>query len=128
MLPDPRDTERHEIEAWLGDDHGLVDEQITNLMRTANSLKQRYPDDDELAETGLTVAYRLMVEPHDTVLSELGSDLLRARLDEARALAGLRQAALTMIQRQRNARGITSAQGFARHAGIDRQTVLSWLE
>lgn len=114
-------TERHEIEAWLGDDHGLTDDQIGSLVRTADEIAARYPepDDADEREAALTVAYRVMVE--DDPVAELGDALLRARIAEARALAGLAQAAASLIP------GRETESGFADRAGVDRMTVRGWL-
>lgn len=116
-------TQRHEIEAWLGDDHGLTDDQIADLMRTADEIAERYrdPDDAEESEAALTAAYRMMVEDQDSVVSDLADQLLRARIAEGRALAALRQAAVMAV-----ANGQTEA-GFARAAGVDRMAVRAWL-
>jgi hypothetical protein len=113
----------HELEAWLGDDHGLTDEQVDELAQTAEDITRRYPDHDdtEEREAALTVAYRLMVEDNDAVISSLAEDLTRARLAENRALAGIRQAALAVVPN-----GGTES-GFARRAGVDRMAVRNWL-
>lgn len=115
--------QRYEIEAWLGDDHGLTDEQIDALATTADDIAARYPDEDdaEEREAALTVAYRLMAGD-DRVVDELAAELLAARTAEVRALAGLRQAAVVLVP----AREETQA-GFARRAGVDRMAVRGWL-
>lgn len=116
-------TQRYEIEAWLGDDHGLTDQQIDELTATAHDIADRYPepDDRDEREAALTAAYRLMTG--DTMLvDELGAELAAARAVEVRALAGLRQAAVTLVP----ARDESEA-NFARRAGIDRMAVRGWL-
>lgn len=115
-------TQRHEIEAWLGDDHGLTDQQIDDLTATADEIAARYPDPDDKAEreAALTVAYQLMAGDEGTV-EELARELLAARLAEAQALAGLRQAALTLIPSNQETQA-----GFARRAGVDRMAVRGW--
>lgn len=131
-------TQRHEIEAWLGDDHGLTEEQVTELMEISDQIYARYctpdegVDDPEMVEldlaqasegereSALLAAYRVMVEGPD-VVAELGTALRKARTNEALAMAGLRQAALMLI-------GDAETQaGFARQAGVDRMTVRDWL-
>lgn len=116
-------TQRHEIEAWLGNDHGLTDDQIDALTDTADAITARYPDPDDRdeREAALTAAYRLMAGDMG-VVDELGHQLLAARLAEARALAGLRQAALDLIPAGRETQA-----GFARRAGVDRMAVRGWL-
>jgi hypothetical protein len=124
-------VQRYEIEAWLGDDHGLSAEQVDQLAAAAAEIGRRYPDPDDAdeREAALTVAYRLMVEDHDGLLAELGAELLRARLAESRVLAGIRQCAVTLVQGNgRGARGLASEAGFARAAGVDRMAVRSWLD
>lgn len=125
-------TQRYELEAWLGDDHGLTDEQITELMRVSDEIEQRYSEDGdedrESREAALTVAYRLMVEDAETVVRDLSAALWQARLAEARALAGLRQGALTLVKDPgKGARGIRTQQGYADRAGVTRMTVRDWL-
>ena len=116
-------TQRHEIQAWLGDDHGLTDQQVDELVRTADDIAVRYPDPDdrEEREAALTVAYRLMTGDTTTV-EELARELAAARQAQVRALAGLRQAALTLIPAQDDTQA-----GFARRAGVDRMAVRGWL-
>ena len=116
-------TQRYEIEAWLGDNHSLTDDQIDDLVTTADDIAARYPDEDDAdeREAALTVAYRVM-SGDDAVVDELAAGLLAARVAEAGALAGLRQAAMTLIPR-----GEETQAGFARRAGVDRMAVRSWL-
>lgn len=123
--------QRHELAAWLGDDHRLTDGQITHLLTIADDIARRYPDsdDEEKRTAALDAAYRLMVEDSQEVVDDLADTLARARIAEAEALAGLRQVAITIVRSgDRSARGITSQQGFAVAAGVDRQTVVrDWL-
>ncbi|KAB2384768.1 hypothetical protein [Actinomadura montaniterrae] len=116
-------TQRHEIEAWLGDDHGLTDEQIDDLMREADEIAERYPDegDQEERDAALTTAYRLMTGEVEEIVEELGRERLAARIAEAKALAGLRQAATMLIPTAE------SESGFARRANVDRMAVRGWL-
>jgi hypothetical protein len=116
-------TQRHEIEAWLGDDHRLTDQQIDELVGTADDIAIRYPDPDDRdeREAALTVAYRLLTG--DTaVVDELARELSNARQTQVRALAGLRQATLDLVPTGRE----TEA-GIARRAGVDRMAVRGWL-
>lgn len=115
-------TQLHEIEAWLGDDHGLTSEQIDELAHTADEITDRYPDEDDRdeREAALTAAYRIMIGDQD-VVEELAAELTRARHAQVRALAGLRQAAVTLIP------GDETQAGFARRAAVDRMTVRDWL-
>lgn len=120
-------TQRYEIEAWLGEDHRLTDDQVTELARIADQIARRYPDDADDREIALTVAYRLMVEDPETVVAELGAALRRARLAEARATTALKQAAAQIIIGERHGgRGISTDAGFARAAGVERKTARDW--
>lgn len=114
----------HELAAWLGDDHGLTDDQIDDLLARADEIEARYPDPDdrEEAQAALTVAYRLMVEDSGVVVAELAATRTAARTAELAALAGLRQAATQLIPH-----GDRSEAGFAREGGVDRQAVRAWL-
>lgn len=124
-------TQRYEIEAWLGDDHGLTTDQITDLARVSDQIADRYPDPDDRddREAALTVAYRLMVEDPETVVHELAAERQRAQLAEAHALAGLRQAAVTLVEPagSKGGQGISTQQGYAARAGVTRMTVRDWL-
>lgn len=119
--------QRYELDAWLGDDHGLGDDGIRALLAVANDIEHRYPDpdDDDDREAALTVAFRLMVEPPEDVIGELANELARARITEARVLAAGRQAALSLVRDR--GRGIESQQGFAERLGVDRSAVREWL-
>lgn len=117
-------AQRHEIEAWLGDDHGLTEDQIDELMREADAIAERYPDGDDQDErdAALTVVYRLMTENAEDVVEGLGRERLAARQAEVKALAGLRQAAITLVGPK-----VETEAGFARRANVDRMAVRGWL-
>lgn len=112
--------QQHELDAWLGDDHGLNEQQVADLLYTANTIDARYPDPDDVEErdTALIAAYRAMAaEDLDDLITEYGDRLFAARHAEVLALAALRQLA-----------GYGYPEGtFARQAGIDRMTVRGWL-
>lgn len=114
----------YELAAWLGNDHGLNDDQTNDLLTQANEIEDRYPDPDDRdeAEAALTAAYRLMTEDPGDVVSELAAALTTARSAQTAALAGLRQAANQLIPV-----GDRSEAGFAREVGVDRQSVRTWL-
>lgn len=121
-------TQRHELDAWLGDDHGLTEEQITELLHISDEITARYPDDDDNRAAALTVAYRLMVEDPETVVQQLAADLMHARTAEACAVAGLQEGALLLVEDGgKGARGIHTQQGYADRAGVTRGTVRDWL-
>jgi hypothetical protein len=116
--------QRYELEAWLGDDHGLSDDQIDDLLIEATEISERYPDADDQAErdAALVAAYRLLTEDAGTVVADLATARSNARAAEVVALAGLQQTAVTLIER-----GKATESGFARQAGVDRMTVRKWL-
>lgn len=124
--------QRYELDAWLGDDHDLDEDQVRHLLAAANDIEVRYPDPDDAddREVALTVAYRLMVEDAEDVVVELGADLSRARVAGVRAMAGLQQAANAVIVPDAvHGDGVRSVSGFAKLAGVDRMTVLRrWLK
>ncbi|MFF2226300.1 hypothetical protein ACFVV7_23630 [Streptomyces globisporus] len=117
--------QRYELEAWLGDDHGLTDDQIEDLLAEATEIGERYPDADDQAErdAALAAAYRLKVEPAADVLEDLSKQLADARAAESAASAGLQQAAQTIVPD-----GEFSEAGFARTVGVDRMTVRKWTQ
>src|SRR5690606_6348855 len=82
--------QRHEMEAWLGDDHGLTEEQITELMRTADEIGERYPDpdDQEDRDAALFAAYELMVRDTDEVIAEQAGRIEQGRPPARRGPAG----------------------------------------
>jgi hypothetical protein len=116
--------QRYEIETWLGDDHRLTDDQVEQLRQTSDQIAERYPDPDDAdeREAALIVAHQLMTAG-PSVVDELAGGLLRARVAEARALAGIRQAAVELV----TPAGPETEAGFARRAGVDRMAVRGWL-
>ncbi len=115
--------QRHEILAWLGDDHTLTSDQLDEFTTAASEIEQQYPDTDDQdeAQAALIAAYRLLVEDQASVVSELSAQLASARRAELLAVAGLKQAANQLI-----GPGQRSESGFAREAGVDRMTVRAW--
>ena len=114
--------QRYELEAWLGDDHGLTDEQIDELLSQGDQIADRCDGDEDEMREELVTAYRLMHEPSGGVVKELADRRLAASVAEVNALAGLRQAAIVLIER-----GDFTESGFARAVGVDRMTVRKWL-
>lgn len=117
----------HELEAWLGDQHGLSQEQLQELLKHAHAIEETYPDPDATAERdeALAAAYRLTTDDEDLmmdVIEEYGQLLLQARQTEARALAGLRQATLMLVPA-----GEVTESAMARMGNVDRMTVRKWL-
>lgn len=137
-----RPTETHEIEAWLGNDHGLTGEQVEELRQISDDIYSRYctpadgDDDPEMTEADLArasqderdaalqTAYRLLLGD-EAVIAELARDRSIARSAETRATAGLRQAALMVIEP--GTRRDRSEAAFARRVGVDRMTMRKWL-
>lgn len=135
-------TQTYEIEAWLGDDHGLTDDQVEELRQISDDIYARYCTpkkgvaDPEMVEadlaqasqderdTALQTAYRLLVGD-DKVVAELARKFAIARQEVACAKAGLQQAALMVIEP--GTRGEHSESAFGRRAGVDRMTVRKWL-
>jgi hypothetical protein len=115
--------QRYELEAWLGDGHGLTDDQIDELLSLANEIEDRYPDPDDQDErdAALSTAHQLLLGQGD-VIEDLAQVRANARVAEARALAGLRQAAIMLIPNESR----TEA-GFSRQAGVDRMAIRKWL-
>lgn len=126
--------QHYELDAWLGDAADeITPDQYDTLAAAAEDIAARYPDPDDRdeAEMALTVAFRLLVEDPEAVVDELAAERSRARTAELRALAGLRQAAVTLVTtggtENRGARGIATQEGFRRRAGMDRGTVRNWI-
>ncbi|MFB7831993.1 hypothetical protein [Streptomyces sp. NPDC056056] len=117
--------QRYELDAWLGDNHGLTEDDLDTLLAEAAEIEERYPDPDDQAErdAALSVAYRLKVESAEDVLSDFSEQRSRARAAESAASAGLQQAAQTVI-----AGGLISEAAFARNVGVDRMTVRKWTQ
>lgn len=115
---------RYELDAWLGDDHGLTEEQIDELLRTSDDIDEQYPDQDDSDDRGdaLTAAYRLMIETPEDLVAELVEERARARVAERKALVALQQIAVTRINN-----GDETEAGFAKRSGIDRMSIRRWL-
>ena len=118
-------TQRYELEAWLGDDHGLDEDELAELLGISDEIAERYPDEDDQPErdAALSAAYRLMVEPVEDVLADYGKQRSDARTAASAASAALQQAARTVV-----AEGKLSEAGFSRVAGVDRMSVRKWLD
>lgn len=114
----------YELEAWLGDDHDLTEDQIAELLATADEIEEQYPNEDDRddREAALTAAYRLMTEAPEDLVAELAATRVAARTSERKAVVGLRQIAVTRIKN-----GDATEAGFARQAGIDRMNVRRWV-
>lgn len=117
--------QQYELEAWLGSDHGLTEDQIAELLTQANEIEERYPDPDDQAErdAALTTAYRLQLEPAEKVLADYSAQRTAARAAESAASAGLQQAAQSLIWD-----GEWTEAGFARAVNVDRMTVRKWTQ
>jgi DNA-binding transcriptional regulator YiaG len=117
--------QRYELDAWLGDDHGLSEEQVEELLRAAEEIEEQYPDEDDQddRETALTAAYRLMVEAPEGLIGELAAERTAAQIAERKSLVALRQIAVTRISS-----GDATEAGFAQQAGVDRMTVRKWTQ
>lgn len=122
--------QRHEMEAWLGDDHGLTDDQITELMRIADEIGERYPDrdDEEDRDAALFAAYELMTRDAAEVIAEQAGRIEQGRTLERRGLAGARQTVITLDARgDLDPRGELNESSVARLLGVDRMAVRGWL-
>ncbi|MFF1566922.1 hypothetical protein ACFVY1_25930 [Streptomyces sp. NPDC058293] len=115
----------YELEAWLGDNHGLTEEQLDELLTQAVEINERYADPDDQAErdAALSAAYRLQIEPAESVIADYSGQLATARSATAAASAGLQQIAQNAI-----VAGQFTEAGFARAVGVDRMTVRKWVQ
>lgn len=117
--------QQYELEAWLGNDHGLNEDELAELLDEANEIEARYPDADDQAErdAAFSAAYRLKTEPVEDVLADYGKQRTDARAAASAASAALQQAARTVV-----APGKLSEAGFGRVSLVDRMTVRKWLD
>lgn len=117
--------QRYELEAWLGDNHGLDEKELTELLDQANEIEERYPDIDDQVErdAALSAAYRLKTEPVEDVLVDYGKRRSEARAAASAASAALQQAARIVVAPDK-----LSEAGFARVAQVDRMSVRKWLD
>jgi hypothetical protein len=138
-------TRTDEIEVWLGEGHGLTDDQIEQLRAIADDITARYctPDPDvedpeearadllaataEERDAALTAAYEVLTG--DTgVVDEYAARLARARREQSLATAALSQIArMTIEPGDRGRKRPESEKGFAERAGVTRMTVRNWL-
>lgn len=115
-------TQRYKIEAWLGENHGLADDQVSDLIRIADEIAADLAQASEgERRAALMAAYQILLGGQG-VVGGAARDLAQARADESAALAALRQAALMLIPA-----GDDTEAGFARRAGLDRMTIRNWL-
>lgn len=116
--------QRYELEAWLGDNHGLNEDELDELLTQANEIEKRHPDADDQREreVALSAAYRLMTEPVEDVLADYGKQRAEARALLSATSAALQQAAHATVQPD-----ALSESGFARLANVDRMTVRKWI-
>jgi hypothetical protein len=128
-------TQRHEVEAWLGDSHGLDGELVAEFERQSDLIAARYPDPDDETEreTARTAAYEVLSAgkhglTHEALVVAMGDELGRARSQERAALVRIEQAASMLVEPpESKPKGVRSQSGFAKAAGVDRMTVLKWL-
>lgn len=127
--------QKHDVEAWLGDNHNLDAFDVTELQRQADLIAARYPnpDDEHEREVALTAALEVVVDAGDpeAVVAGMGRDLAAARSQERAAWVRLGQAASMLVElpsmENPSPKGVRSQRGFAKAAGVDRMTVLKWL-
>lgn len=122
-------TQEHDLDAWLGDDHGLTAEQVDQLRQLSKEIDTRYPDADAAAEreAALTTAYRLL-RGEGGIVEELAAARAAAKTAAAAALAGLQQAALMTIEwgAPPNRHNPNGEAPFAQRAQVDRMLVRKW--
>lgn len=83
---------------------------------------------EQQRDAALATARRLLDGDTD-VVDELATQLADARVAQARARAGLRQAARMIVAAEEQGRhNPNGEQAFARRVGVDRQTVRGWLD
>jgi len=65
-------TQRYEIEAWLGNDHGLSEERVDKLTAFCTELQEQYPDDPDRVNEDLVTAYLALsyTEPQCVIVVE----------------------------------------------------------
>lgn len=119
-------------ERQAGIDSGpkLTDADVKKLVTAGRSIRQQYPQAPELAAAAFEMAFRLLTEDPEAVVDVYRGALESLRVDEARLVAGLRQAAVTLLAPAtpggRAADGLAGQTGFAVASGIDRGTVHRW--
>lgn len=73
--------QRHELEAWLGDDHGLTEVQVTELLAVARDLERQYPGSDnaDTRDAALIDSLTAMVAAEQAPTTERAASMLNAR-------------------------------------------------
>ncbi|SDT37152.1 hypothetical protein [Jiangella sp. DSM 45060] len=115
-------TQRHELEAWLGDDlAGLTTEQVDQLMLIVEAIEQMYPgaDDEDERREALTAATQFLAG--ETTLAEAAARRASARLAVEQATAALRTVVVAAALDGRSDNSITT------ETGLSRETVRAWL-
>lgn len=124
--------ERHEIVAWLGDEHGLTEAQLAELEEVADELAARFPGPDWAAEreAALVAAHSVLVSTDEVNLVGVAADDQAAAQAEQMAAArdfSVARAALRQTVRSTAARWGTSAEQLADMSGEPVVVIREWL-
>jgi hypothetical protein len=106
----------YELDAYLGDDVTVTDEQRQRLLAEADRIAERYPDPDDQEERDTAFAVAVAYVLGDDTLDSVGRRVRAGR----RALIEARQIAVMAIED-----GASEASA-ARDLGVDRMTIRKW--
>lgn len=124
--------DRDSVLEWLGDDHGLSEEQFAELLRVAGDVAAWYPGKDWAAEreAALSTAYEVLTATEEVNLVGVAADEQRdtyaAQVAAARDYS-IARAALRQAVRSTAARWGTPAEQLADLAGEPLTTIRTWL-
>jgi hypothetical protein len=127
--------DRDEVLAWLGDDHGLNEEEFAELVRVAGELTAKFPGESWAAEheAALTAAYEVLTVLTATewvnlvgVAAEDQAAAQAAQVAAARDYS-IARAALRQAVRSVAARWGTPAEQLADLAGEPLAVIEEWL-
>jgi hypothetical protein len=125
--------DRDEVLAWLGDDHGMSEEEVAELVRVAGDVAAWYPGKDWAAEreAAMEVAHQVLTSTKEVnlvgVAAEQQSATQAAQVAAARDYSVAR-AALRQAVRSTAARWGTPAEQLAELSGEPLTVIRTWLQ
>jgi hypothetical protein len=125
--------DRREVLEWLGDDHGMSEEEIAELQRVAGELDAWYPGKDWAAEreAALSTAREVLTATEEVNLVGVAADEQRdtyaAQVAAAREYS-IARAALRQAVRSTAARWGTPVEQLAELSGEPLTVIRTWLQ
>jgi hypothetical protein len=124
--------DRDEVLAWLGNDHGLSEEEFAELVRVAGELTAKFPGESWAAEheAALTTAYEVLTATEEVNLVGVAADEQAATQAAQEAAArdySVARAALRQAVRSTAARWGMPVEQLAEMSGEPVTVIQAWL-